>query len=109
MYEASPKPRRKAPGDADPEAVIARLAREGILRREGERWRTTPRWQAAMMRAAKQLLERGEKNEDLRVPMAHALEELYKGQLTDREMIDFVTVLAPIEERELFPALEREA
>jgi hypothetical protein len=82
---------------------IARLEADGVLRREGERYRTTRRFQAAMARAAFHLVRTTDEEGDLRFPIAHALVELYGAELSDSEMLQLIEQLLPIELAELDP------
>ncbi|MBS1110330.1 MAG: hypothetical protein H6Q88_2322 [Anaeromyxobacteraceae bacterium] len=87
--------------DAD---ALERLVADGILRREGGRTRTTPRWQAAMARAAARLKQEEAPWRDLRLPIAAALVESYPA-LDDDALVPLVEALLPVEESELAPAL----
>jgi hypothetical protein len=82
--------------------VLARLEADGLIRREGERYRSTRRWQAAMARAAFHMYGTGDQGGDLRVPIVRALLEVY-GDLPDLEIVRFVEQLLPIEAAELDP------
>jgi hypothetical protein len=85
----------------EPDA-LSRLLDDGFLRREGDRLRTTARWQAAMARAASALLRSGAPSTDLRLPIAAALVAHY-GDLADDDVATMVEAVLPIEERELAP------
>ena len=85
-----------------PGEALALLEAKGLLRRDGVRWRTTRRWQAAMMRAAASLVAAPQAPEDLRVPVASALVDLFQD-LPARDIATLVMVLAPIEAAELLP------
>jgi hypothetical protein len=85
--------------------VRARLAADGLLRLDRNRYRTTRRWQGAMARAALVLWRQGEPFHDLRVAVALAVLQLY-GELPDSEIASMVEVLVPIEEAELDPQLQ---
>jgi hypothetical protein len=87
--------------------ATARLERAGLLRREGEGYRTTARWQGAMARAAARLLAEGDEGKDLRVPVAHALVELFGADCPDDDLVRLVEVMTPIEAGELDPRLRR--
>jgi hypothetical protein len=82
-------------------APLARLEADGLLRAEGDRYRTTRRWQAAMARAALRLLRAGEPSGDLRVPVVSALVELYGDEYADGELARLAEVMTPIEATEL--------
>jgi hypothetical protein len=78
------------------ERVLARLEQDGLVRRHDGVVRTTRRWQGAMARAALRLVDAKEVREDIRIPMAMALLELYDG-VDDRELIKMIEVLLPLE------------
>jgi hypothetical protein len=80
-----------------------RLVEDGLIRRDGERARTTPRWQAAMARAALGLQRADAPWRDLRLPVAAALLERYPDA-TDEELARLVEVMLPVEEAELAAA-----
>ncbi len=86
------------------DALRAELAADGFLRRDGDGWRTTPRWQAALARAAFGLQRANAPWLDLRLPIAAALAEHYPER-SDEELAALVEALLPVEERELVPAL----
>jgi hypothetical protein len=86
--------------------LLGRFAADDLLRREGDAYRTTRRWQAAMARAAVQLYERGGEErakEDLRVPIALALVEIYGADTPDETLATWIETLLPIEEAEVMP------
>jgi hypothetical protein len=85
----------------DPSA-LQRLEADGLVRREDGAARTTRRWQAAVARAALRLLAAGAPAEDLRLPVATAMIELYPG-CSDLEIAELVEAIAPVEARELAP------
>jgi hypothetical protein len=78
---------------------LERLLAEGLVRREGERTRTTARWQGAMARAAL-ALQRAGAPMDLRLPVVAALLERFPAA-GDEELAELVEVMLPIEEAEL--------
>ena len=84
-------------------AALERLAADELIRETEGRWRTTRRWQAAMMRAARRLSDEGDRGDDLRVAVAAALLELYGDALDDSEVSRLVVAILPIEQRELAP------
>ncbi len=90
-----------------PEPVDVLLG-DGLIRREGDRTRTTPRWQAAMARAAYALHRSEAAWKDLRLPIAAALLERYPGA-TDAELAGLVEAMLPVEEAELTAAWGGEA
>lgn len=92
------------PGSDDATGPLGRLERDGLIRAEAERYRTTRRWQGAMARAAYRLLRAGEESTDLRVPIACALVEIYGADCPDAELASLVDALAPIEAAELAPS-----
>jgi len=86
-----------------PEITLGRLERDGLIRAESARYRTTRRWQGAMARAAYRLIQSGEENPDLRVPIAYALVEIYGIDCPDAELAALVDAILPIESAELAP------
>ena len=82
--------------------ALARLEADGLVRRDADGPRTTRRWQAAMARAAVRLYRDGAPWQDLRLPIASALVELYAGA-PDEEILAYVEALLPLEARELGP------
>lgn len=85
--------------------VLGRLAADDLLRREGDTYRTTRRWQAAMARAAVRLYEEGRRGDpsDLRVPIALALVEIYGADTPDDTLAEYVELMLPIEQAEVLP------
>jgi len=88
---------------SDRDAALALLAKDGLIAQRDDRWRTTARWQAAMMRAALRLLARNDGGGDLRVPVVTALCELFGDELSDEEIAALATAMLPIEQHELRP------
>jgi hypothetical protein len=86
--------------------LLDQLVEDGLLKRVGERYRTTRRWQSAMSRAAIRLAQRDDdgssNSDDLRVPIALALLDFY-GDAADDELVALVEALTPIEAAELAP------
>jgi hypothetical protein len=78
-------------------AAVARLEADGLIRLESGAHHTTRRWQGLMARAATRLVHDGEPVEDLRVPIAFALLEVYGADLPDAELADLVEAMIPIE------------
>ncbi|WP_372876692.1 hypothetical protein [Pseudomonas sp.] len=62
---------------------------------------TTARWQAAVMRAVSELMQynanAGEQEQDLRIPFAKALHELYPGQKSDAELTEMLLLMLEVE------------
>jgi hypothetical protein len=85
-----------------PEPAEVLLA-DGFLRREGDRTRTTARWQAAMARVALALQRAGAPWKDLRLPIAAALLERHPD-VPDDELAALVEAMLPVEEEELAAA-----
>lgn len=83
---------------------IGRLVECGYVRREEDRTRTTPRWQAALARAALGLQRAGAPWRDLRLPIAVALLERWP-EASDEELAELVEAMLPVEEAELAPLL----
>lgn len=92
-----------------PAWALERLREDGLIRDDDGRPRTTPRWQAAMARAARRLMEAGEEGDDLRVPVAWALVDLYGAETPDDELVDLVETMASIEAVELDPSAHLES
>jgi hypothetical protein len=86
-----------------PEPLETLLSHD-LLRRDGDRLRTTPRWQGAMARAALRLQRGGAPWRDLRLPIAAALLERYP-EASDAELAGLVEAMLPVEEAELAPVL----
>lgn len=82
---------------------LRRLQADGLIQRVDGVYRTTTRWQTAMARSALRLYRQGARDDDLRVPVASALVELYGNELHDEEMARLVEALLPIEAVELRP------
>lgn len=82
-------------------ALLHRIEQDGLAVREGGVFRTTRKWQRAMARAALHLYEGGDPGEDLRVPIASALLELYGDRVEDEELAALVEAMLPIELRAL--------
>lgn len=80
--------------------VLARLEADGLVRSGPEGARTTVRWQAAMARAAFRLYGDDAPWQDLRLPIALALLDVYRD-LGDVELAALAEALLPIEAREL--------
>jgi hypothetical protein len=89
--------------------VLAQLEADGLVRRVGNHYRTTRRWQGAMARAAMRLAQQGEELVDLRVPMAHALIDIYGHDVPDEALGNLLASIAPIELVELGPPPSRRA
>jgi len=87
------------------EAALVRLKADELLAVRDGRVRTTRRWQSAMARAASRLFAAGDAGEDLRVPVASALLELYGDSVGEEEIVGMLAVILPIEQDELRPKL----
>lgn len=88
--------------------LVKRLVADGLLRRDGDvNLHTTGRWQSAMARAALRLLRAGTDGDDLRIPIAAALIELYGDAFDDDALVDAVAVILPVELDELAPLRAR--
>ena len=79
----------------------ARLAADGLIECQKAAWRTTRRFQRAMARAAAALYEAGDPGDDLRVPIALALMEVYGGEIHDEILAELVETMLPIEQLSL--------
>jgi hypothetical protein len=79
------------------EEALARLAMDGwIERRDEASWKTSRRWQQAMARTAARLYKE-DPGDDLRVPIAHVIVELYENKLDDESLVELVEAMLPIE------------
>ena len=90
----------------DTSLALASLERDGLLRRERDRYRTTRKWQSAMIRAAGKLYAAGDPGEDMRVPIATALVEIYGDTLPEDDIVRYIEALLPVEDAELHPPAE---
>jgi len=86
-----------------PDEPFVRLEADGLVAPEGDAWRTTRRWQGAMLRASARLMADGDAGDDLRVPVATALLDLYGERLGDDELAAMVTALGTLEARLMLP------
>jgi hypothetical protein len=77
--------------------ALARLESDGLVERSEEIWRTGRRFQQAMARAAAKLYADGDPGEDLRVPIALALIDLYGDAVDDDLLAAFIEAMLPIE------------
>ncbi len=85
-----------------PDPIEVLLA-DGFIRRDGDRTRTTARWQAAMARTALALQRADAPWRDLRLPIAAALLERHP-EASDDELAGLVEAMLPVEEAELAAA-----
>ena len=77
--------------------ALARLALDGwIVEKSEASWKTSRRWQQAMARMAARLYKE-DPGDDLRVPIAHVMVEIYDGQVDDETLIELVEAMLPIE------------
>lgn len=95
----------REPGDAaasgpDPSALEV-LERRELIEWDGDRYRSTRRFQGAMMRASLRLMAGGDPGTDLRVPIAAALVELLGDELSEAEIARLVAAALPIKASEL--------
>jgi hypothetical protein len=72
-------------------SALLELERDGVLVREGARYRTTRRWQDAMSKAAR------DRDDDLHAPIKRALATLYGEGLDEHDFARYVSVLTAIE------------
>jgi hypothetical protein len=85
----------------DLEPALRRLEVDGLAARTGDELRTTRKWQSAMARAALHLYEAGDPGDDLRVPIATALLEVYGSRVEDEDLCALVEAMLPLEMRAL--------
>jgi hypothetical protein len=93
----STEARAASRNQSEARAALARLEVDGFITPDGESYRTSRRWQQAMARAAVKLYEAGDPGEDLRVPIALALVEIYSDQVDDEVVVELVEAMLPIE------------
>jgi hypothetical protein len=87
---------------------VARLLDDGLLRQGALGLEPSARWTGAMARAALRLHTGGAPFEDLRLPIATALLELYP-RLDDTAIAALVEAMLPFERRALAPLLGEHA
>jgi hypothetical protein len=85
----------RSPNEQQQEAMN-RLETDGLITPVGDSHHTTRRWQGAMARAAMRLYEARDPGQDLRVPVAHAMLELYP-EAPDEELAALVEAMLPVE------------
>ena len=76
--------------------ALERLIADGFVRPFKDHFVPTPRWHAAVARAAVALMLQGEELDDLRVPVAWALSEVYGTSSSDDEVVEMVAVMTPL-------------
>ncbi len=77
--------------------ALPQLEAHGLVRRDGGRYWTTRRWQGALARTARRLVDGAEPLQDLRLPVALALLECLDGVGSDDELAALVEVMASLE------------
>lgn len=87
------------PPDRPEDPPEDRLLDEGLLRRDDAGLHTTRRWQAAVMRAVRNLVDEGHDDGDIRVPMVRALLERFPDA-TDADVARMLAVVLPVERDE---------
>jgi hypothetical protein len=85
----------------DDEDWVARFTADGLIRREGDALRTTHRWQTAIARAVVRLVRESGDGDDIRIPIAAALLDLYGNRFDDDQLAAAVAAMVPIETAEL--------
>ena len=93
----STEARAASRNESEARAALARLEVDGFITPDGTSYRTSRRWQQAMARAAVQLYDAGDPGDDLRVPIALALVDIYCGRVEDEVVADLVEAMLPIE------------
>lgn len=92
----SPRPLRPSR-----ERALRQLTKDKLLATGSGGLRTTARWQAAVLRAVSELMQynasAGEQEQDLRIPFAKALHELYPGQKSDAELTEMLLLMLEVE------------
>jgi hypothetical protein len=89
----SPEVRAASQNPHETQAALARLEADGFLLAS----RTTRRWQQAMARAAVKLYASGDPGDDLRVPIALALVDVYADRIDDELLAQLVEAMLPLE------------
>ena len=84
-----------------PAEALACLAADGLVFQHEDRWKTGRRWQQAMARAAAKLYGLGDPCDDLRVPIAVAVLEIYEERVDDETIAALVETMLPIESESL--------
>lgn len=83
------------------ERALRQLTKDKLLTITGDGPRTTARWQAAVMRAVGELMQYGEtareEQQDLRIPFAKALHEIYAEQKSDVELTEMLLLMLEVE------------
>ena len=83
------------------EPVLRQLTKDKLIAITSDGPRTTARWQAAVLRAIGELMQYSdtarEENQDLRIPFAKALHDLYAGQKSDAELTEMVLLMLEVE------------
>lgn len=95
----------------NPEQSLQRLAHAGIVERTGSEWRTTEKWDRALMKAETRLVEYAEAVEDPRLPISYALVDLLGPDVPESQLESMVDAMLPLEMREeaaMEPELEEE-
>lgn len=73
--------------------ALTELLSRQLLEESAGRFRATGRWHAALGRAAKHFIERGEAREDLRLPVVKALLDIYRDSLDEPVLIAAVDIM----------------
>lgn len=83
------------------EPALRQLTKDHLIAITGDGPRTTARWQAAVLRAISELMRYSdtarEDNQDLRIPFAKALHDLYAGRKSDAELTEMVLLMLEVE------------
>lgn len=83
------------------ERALRQLAKDKLLALTSDGPRTTARWQAAVLRAISELMQYSdtarEESQDLRIPFAKALHEIYAEQKSDAELTEMVLLMLEVE------------
>jgi hypothetical protein len=78
------------------QSAMVRLETDGLITPIGDSHHTTKRWQGAMARAAARLYDVRDPGQDLRVPVAHAMLEIFPGA-PDEELAALIEAMLPVE------------
>lgn len=88
---------------SDDLAALRELEKDGLVLLEGGRYRTSRRWKGAVARASLALVKRGQTEGDLRLPIIHALVDIYGAGHPDGDLARLARAMLPIEAAELSP------
>ena len=89
-------PAKKLP-DRALKAAYDQLEHDDLIHFGSHGPETSKRWQGAMMRATADLIKNGDVEQDIRVPIVHALLSIYGTPKSNEELSDLVLALMEVE------------